>query len=259
MTALEDPTTQPTETPAPAAAAPAAAPNDSTSWAGPVDRLHVTDAPKGSMAATVEGRRLSGPLQGFGQLWQKTFRVRLDGTLEPAAVIAEWKARFPDFWPKGNTFYAPICGIRPGEVALLKITAAGPVKLNSGVMVVYADDTSFTLMTPEGHALAAWITFSAEREAATGQVVAQAQALERTSDPITELAYAFGANRQNDRFWEQALENFARHLGSDVRCETTVVKVDPRRQWRYAGNIVHNAGIRGMLWSVTHPRSWLRR
>jgi len=245
MTALEDPTTQPLT------------PDDRAGWAGPVDRLHVTDAPKGSLAATVEGRRLSGPLQGFGQLWQKTFRVRLDGTLAPAAVIAEWKARFPDFWPKGNTFYAPICGIRPGEVALLKITAAGPVKLNSGVMVVYADETSFTLMTPEGHALAAWITFSAERDAA-GRVVAQAQALERTSDPITELAYAFGANRMNDRFWEQTLESLARHLGSEARCETTIVKVDPRRQWRHAGNIVHNAGIRGMLWTVTHPRSWFR-
>ena len=38
------------------------------------------------------------------------------------------------------------------------------------------DDESFTFMTPEGHTLSAWITFSARRE---GDVtIAQAQALE---------------------------------------------------------------------------------
>jgi hypothetical protein len=29
------------------------------------------------------------------------------------------------------------------------------------VLVIYADAESFTFMTPEGHALSAWITFSA--------------------------------------------------------------------------------------------------
>ena len=228
-------------------------------WASPVDRLTVDEAPKGAIAATVRGRKLSGPLQGFGQLWQKTFRVRLDDTREPAEVIAHWKAHFPEFWPKGNTFYAPLAGIKPGEVALLKITAAGPVKLNSGVMVIYADETSFSLMTPEGHALAAWITFSAERDPATGVVIAQTQALERPSDPINEVAYLLGANGKNSHFWEQTVENFARSLGSDARCETSVVRVDSRRQWRHAGNVIHNANIRGTIWTVTHPRSWLRR
>jgi hypothetical protein len=228
-------------------------------WASPVDRLTVGEAPDGAMPFTVRGRKLSGPVQGFGQLWQKTFRVRLGDSPEPAAVIAAWKAHFPEFWPKGNTFYAPLAGIKPGEVALLTITAAGPVKLNTGVMVIYADDTSFTLMTPEGHALAAWITFSAERDLATGVVFAQAQALERPSDPLYEIAYVTGANARNDRFWEETLENLASFLGVEARCETTVVRVDSRRQWRHARNVVHNAGIRGTLWTVTHPRSWLRR
>ena len=60
-------------------------------------------------------------------------------------------------------------------------------------MVLYADDESFTFMTPEGHALSAWITFSAYRD---GDVtVAQVQALERTTDPFDELTYMLGANR----------------------------------------------------------------
>ena len=35
------------------------------------------------------------------------------------------------------------------------------MKLSTGVMVLYADDESFTLMTPQGHMFAGWITFSA--------------------------------------------------------------------------------------------------
>ena len=72
-------------------------------------------------------------------------------------------------------------------------------------MVLYADDESFTFMTPEGHALSAWITFSAYRD---GDVtVAQAQALERTSDPLDELTYMLGAQSM-DRFWRETLTNW---------------------------------------------------
>ena len=78
-------------------------------------------------------------------------------------------------------------------------------------MVVYADDESFTFMTPEGHTLSAWITFSAYRDGEA--TVAQAQALERTSDPFDELAYMLGGNRMNDRFWRETLANVATTMG----------------------------------------------
>ena len=87
-----------------------------------------------------------------------------------------WKDNFPAFWPKGNRFYTPLTGIAPGEVALVSL-AAGPMKLSTGVMVLYADEESFTLMTPQGHMLAGWITFSAFE--AEGGNVAQAQVLMR--------------------------------------------------------------------------------
>ena len=82
-------------------------------------------------------------LQGFGQLWQKTFSVRLDGIdTTPEAVVATWKAHFPEFWPKGQRFYAPLSGIAPGEVALLEIqpVPGAPGRLSTGVLVLYADD-----------------------------------------------------------------------------------------------------------------------
>src|SRR4029078_9533605 len=51
---------------------------DDANWASPVDRLSATHVP-GARDDAVTGKRVTGPLQGFGQLWQKTFRVPLDG------------------------------------------------------------------------------------------------------------------------------------------------------------------------------------
>ena len=86
-----------------------------------------------------------------------------------------------------------------------------PVKLSTGVLVLYADDESFTFMTPEGHTLSAWITFSAYRD---GDVtVAQAQALERPSDPFDELAYMLGGNRMNNQFWQRRWATWRRRVG----------------------------------------------
>lgn len=76
--------------------------------------------------------------------------------------MAFWKEHFPTFWPRSATFYAPLAGIAPDEVALLEIAPVpgAPVRFSTGVMVNYADDESFTFMTSEGHILSAWITFS---------------------------------------------------------------------------------------------------
>ena len=234
-------------------------PADRDSWAQPVDRLRAT-AP-GAALDTVTGRRPVGPVQGFGQMWQKTFRVRLEGVdISPAEVVARWKADFPTFWPPGSAFYAPLAGIAPGEVALLEVQAVpgAPLRMSTGVLVIYADDESFTFMTPEGHALAAWITFSAYRD---GDVtVAQAQALERTSDPIVELGYLLGANRMNDRFWERTLANLAAAFGAtDAAVDTATICVDRRRQWRRFGNVRHSPAISMAFATVTGPVRWLRR
>ena len=176
---------EPTDSPAPTN-------RDAANWARPVDRLSAAGV-AGAKDDAVTGKRVSGPLQGFGQLWQKSFTVRLEGVdTTPEAVIATWKAHFPEFWPKGQRFYAPLSGIKPGEVALLDIqpVPGAPVKLSTGVLVLYADDESFTFMTPEGHTLSAWITFSARRDGDV--VIAQAQALERPADPFDYLAYTLG-------------------------------------------------------------------
>jgi hypothetical protein len=235
------------------------APRDETSWARPVDRLTTTARTTGQ--DTVTGKRVSGPIQGFGQMWQKTFSVRVPADQHPPeAVVAHWKAGFPTFWPKGAAFYAPLAGITPGEVALLEVqpVPGSPVKMSTGVLVIYADRESFTFMTPEGHALSAWITFSAYRD--DEDTVVQVQALERTSDPLIELSYMFGANRANDRFWVRTLENLATSLGIVAPViETQRACVDRRRQWRYAGNVRHSAAVLMAVGTATAPARWVRR
>lgn len=229
-------------------------------WAMPVDRLSAETVP-GAKVDSVTGKRVQGPLQGFGQLWQKTLTVRLEGVdLTPEQVITIWKEGFPTFWPGGFKFYAPLEGIAPGEVALLDLppVPGSPIKLSTGVMVIYADAESFTFMTPEGHTLSAWITFSASRD---GDVtVVQTQALERPADPFDELAYLLGGNRMNTRFWRQTLENLAKHLGvAAPTVEATVVCIDRHRQWRQAGNVRNSATLRTARHTLTAPVRWITR
>jgi hypothetical protein len=220
-------------------------PRDAGNWAKPVSTLTVEQAPEGA-ANLVEGKRLLGPVQGFGKMWQKTYKVRLDGVeTTPEAVIATWRDNFPSFWPKGNDFYPPLTGLEPGEVALIKAAGPGGLKLKTGVMVLYSDDVSFTLMTPEGHMFAGWITFSAHEE--DGATVAQAQVLMRAQDPISEMGLAMGGHRMENRFWEQTLANLAEHLGGGGTVTTSVVCVDKRRQWSKAKNVRHSVAIRSTL------------
>ena len=227
---------------------------DAANWAPTVERLSAAGV-SGAPVDAVSGRRLQGPLQGFGQLWQKTFRVRIEGVeISPQELVATWKASFASFWPKQGQFYGPLAGIAPGEVALLDVIPlpGAPVRLSSGILVIYADDESFTFMTPEGHMLSAWITFSAFRE---GDVtIAQAQALERTSDPFDEIAYKFGVSRMNNTFWSKTLENLALHVGvAEPAVTAQIVCVDRRRQWRHARNIRYSATLRTARRTLTAP------
>ena len=221
-----------------------------SNWANPVAKLSVSNVPEEAMNLNVAGRQLTGPIKGFGQMWQKTYNVRLSGSeVLPTEVIKTWKENFANFWPKGNHFYGPLTGIAPGEVAVLNLSAAG-MPLSTGIMVIYADDESFTFMTPEGHMLAAWITFSAHEEDAC--TVAQAQVLLRASDPIMELGLRLGGHKAEDRFWHHTLEQLAEYFGVNGHVKQHVTCVDPKLQWSEAKNIWKNAAIRTAIYSPFH-------
>jgi hypothetical protein len=223
-------------------------PRDSANWAKPVSGLKTSNVPTQAMNLNVDGRRLTGPIKGFGQMWQKTYKVRLSGVaITPADLIQAWKENFPKFWPAGNHFYGPLTGIKPGEVAVLNLDGPGGMPLSTGVMVIYADDESFTFMTPEGHMLAAWITFSAYEE--DDCTVAQAQALLRATDPLMEVSLRLGGHKIEDDFWHHTLKSLAGHFGVNGQVHQQVTCVDPKLQWSEARNIWHNAAIRTALYA----------
>jgi hypothetical protein len=228
------------------------------SWAKSVARLEVRDVPDGAVNLNVEGRRLASPIQGFGKMWQKTYQVRVPAERTSATdLIATWKENFRDFWPEGNHFYGALTGIAPGDVALLNMTLPGRMKLSTGVMVLYADDESFTLMTPQGHMFAGWITFSASE--VDDHTVAQAQVLMRASDPIFEMGLAMGGHRQEDRFWQHTLTALAAHFGHEGEVDTKVVCVDKKRQWSKWSNVWHSAAIRSTLYTMGAPGRGVKR
>ena len=166
-------------------------------------------------------------------------------------VIAAWKAEFPTFWPKGSQFYAPLTGIAPGEVALLQASVGGGMKLSTGVFVLYADEESFTFMTPQGHMFAGWITFSAAEE--DGATVAQCQVLMRAQDPLTEVGLMLGGHRKEDRSGRRRCARSPSGSASRPKPETSVVCVDKRRQWGRAGNVRHSSAFRSTIHTATAP------
>jgi hypothetical protein len=205
----------------------------------------------------VEGRRAVGPVQGFGQLWQKTYRVQLLGCrVTPAELIAEWKAEFPRFWPTGNHFYKPARGITPGEVALLSLSLPGGAPLATGMLVVYADEESFMLMTPQGHMESGWITFSAYDDA--GWTVAQVQSIARANDPMYELGFMLFAHRVQEDFWRDTLRALSSLYGVDTQVTMERTRLDGRWQWSQAGNIWQNAALRTAAYLALAPARWLQ-
>jgi hypothetical protein len=231
-----------------------APPRDAAYWAPKVDRLTV-DPEKAAMGFNIAGRRVTGPQQGFGKLWQRTYSAALRPTVTPEQLIAAWKENFGSFWPKGNRFGAQL--IAPGEVAPIAMNAGAGMKLNTGVLVLYADPESFTFMTPEGHMFAAWITFSGHVENET--TVMRIQIMLRTSDPLFELAWPV-MRVMEDRFWKQTMRNVAAHFGiTGIVIEQKTVALDKRRQWKNWRNVWHNMAIRSVLHMLTAPVRVLRR
>jgi len=223
-------------------------PRDAANWAKPVDKLRVADAPADALNLNVEGKQVVGPLQGFGQLWQKTYRVPLgDADVTPQDVVRLWKEKLPELMPSDSRFYPSISGVEPGEVIVINATLPGvPGTISTGVMILYADDESFTVMTPEGHPESGFNTFSAFE--ADGVTTAQIQSLARANDPIYEFGFRFlGGSSQQEIIWHHVLSQLADQFGAPAEVTMQKTCVDNRIQWSQAKNVWHNAMIRSTL------------
>ncbi len=232
-------------------------------WAKPVEHLSAAQV-QADINLNVDGKHLAGPLRGFGQMWQKTYKIRFSGAqVTPQQIVQTWKEHFGDFWPKKNRFYSAGSSIQAGEVAVLNL--AGPYGImapggrglvSTGVLVIYADEESFSFMTPEGHIFAGMITFSAYEE--DQGVWAQIQALIRANDPLYEIGARMGIiHKMEDEHWHAVLQNLALRFGVQGTVVQGNVLVDPRLIWKESGNIRHNAAIHTGIYLALTPFRWL--
>lgn len=223
---------------------------DAQQWARPVQEMHVAKTPDSGSGLNVEGRRPVGPIRGFGQMWEKTYEFRSpDVRRTPAEVAAAMKENFVRFQPPQNHFYPSPAGIKAGETVLIVSSVMG-VPIHTGVLVSYADDVSFTFITPQGHPESGWVTFRAFREA--GDTVCQIQGLARANDPVYEIAFRLHGSKFQEQTWKHVLGSLAKHL--EVASAVTMRKrcIAPNLQWSQAGNIRHNA----QLWTLAYLLIW---
>ena len=230
--------------------------DNAQNWAPAGASMQISHVPTWALNLNIEGRQLVGPLQGFGQLWERTYRVRLTGIdLTPAEVMEIWKNHFTSFLPLNQRFF-PATQLEPGELVLINASVTG-MPVSTGVMVLYSDDESLTLITPQGHPESGWNTFSTYTE--DGCTVCQIQSLARANDPIYELGFRiFGAKTQL-QIWTHVLQSLAGHFNVNGQVHSFQTCVDPRLQWSQARNIWQNAAIRTLIYTLCTPQRWFKR
>jgi len=212
-------------------------------WARSVERLSMGFIPDEAMDINVQGRETTGPVRGFGRLWDKRYRLRIeDAAPDPREIVSLWKEEFPDFWPAGNRFF-PSGGspISPGTLAVLNLRLPGGLVVATGLMVIYVADSSFSFISIGGHVIAGWITFSSFRKG--DATIVQVHPMFRPSDPLMEFSFRIGAGGEEDRLWHATLGNLAARLGVRGAVEQRDRLVDGRFQWGEAGNILFNAPV----------------
>lgn len=223
-------------------------------WSEQRSSLFFEHAPKEARNLNVNGRRAVGPVSGFGRLWQKVFSLSMPSSAAtPKEAVAALKVHFSEFQPAFNRFYASPKGILPGEIVLIdSMTPGGPV--STGVVIMYADDLSFTFHTPEGHPECGFVSFRARegRDATIVEIVG----LARASDPMYEAAFRLAGSRIQTRIWKHVLTSLALHFGVPASLTLEAECVDPRLRWSHARNISLNAQVRTL---IHEPKRWFRR
>ncbi len=211
-------------------------------------KLTAEGKPPEASGLNVHGRTPTPPSEGFGWLWRKTYRVRLQGqSVSAQDVVETWKKRLPDFMPSHSRFYPTVEGIQAGQIVYIDATMPPAVPVSTGVLVLESDMDHFTLVTPQGHPEAGYNTFSAYAEG--GATVAQIQSVARAADPLYELGYrVLGGMKHQENIWRAVLTSLARHYGlRQPQVEMRKELLDRHVQWSRAANVWHNAMIRTTL------------
>jgi len=224
---------------------------DTTNWAKPISKITVAEVPNRATNLNVENRRAVGPVEGFGQMWEKIYQQRLIGLkTTPAEALQVMKENFPKLQPPQNRFYPTAAGIEPNEVVLINSsTPGGPV--HTGVLILYSDDESFTFITPQGHPESGWVSFHAFEQ--NQSTVVQIVGLARANDPVYEMAFRLVGAKFQERIWRHVLSSLATLLGVEPQVHVTKTCVDKKMQWLEMRNLWYNAQIRSLLYTIASP------
>jgi hypothetical protein len=117
-----------------------------------------------------------------------------------------------DFQPPNGRFTLRWRASRPERCCSIS-ASVGDMPRHRGVRVIYADNESFTVMTPEGHPESGWNTFSAYRDE-DGVTVAQVQSLAWANDPVYEISFREVGAMEQERIWTHVLKSLAAHFGT---------------------------------------------
>ncbi|UCC16837.1 MAG: anti-sigma factor antagonist [Dehalococcoidales bacterium] len=219
-------------------------------WAKKITRLRVTEKPEEAMNQNVNNRRVLGPLQGFGSLWEKQYLLTVKtSTVKPGEIINTLKQHFTEFQPSINRFYPTTKGIAPGEIVLIDSRTPGGI-VSTGVLVLYADDNSFSLMTPQGHPEAGWVTFSAKQNKQSVEV--KIRGIASASDPFFEMAFRIAGSKLQERIWTHVLSSLASYLEVDDNVTMKKNIIDSRLNWANAVNLWYNAQLRSLPYNITY-------
>jgi len=195
----------------------------------------------GDNTASVEGRSTAPPSEGFGQLWRKEITATLRGGPTAPELMAFWKDHLPELWPDAGELYRSRPEITRGDLLGIDL-GVGPVKLATGVVVIESTDTSFTVLSPEGHMFAGWNRFTTE-DTPDGTLAGVTIEM-RASDPFYEVGLLFGGHRAEERFWAEMLWALGERFGQRPEVNVRRRLLDPHRRWRKASNIRQNAFLR---------------
>ncbi|MGQ9655056.1 MAG: FAD-dependent oxidoreductase [Thermodesulfobacteriota bacterium] len=238
---------------------PSAQPQDQDFWARPVETFPGLGLREEALDLNLKGRRVSAVMTGFGSLWQKTYELRVHGLhLGAEELMGIFRENFSRLQAPFNRFHTGPSGLKPGAVLAIHSKTPGGY-ISTGVMVLFADPCCFSLITPQGHPEAGWMSFRALVEKDTP--VVQIVGFGRASDLFFEVAYRVLGSRMQVKTWTHVLAALAEHLGVQADIRIREERVDSRFQWGRATNLWMNAQIRTLLpWNTMRVRRlWLQK
>ncbi|TAL18649.1 hypothetical protein EPN96_00645 [bacterium] len=211
-------------------------------WLTGFGRVREAELPPGDPGLNVLGRNMQLPVNGYGNLMQKRYSLRLckEG-LALEEVATALRTRIGEFWPEGNLINFRETGITPGAVGTIRLTMPGKAPLATGVRVVHAGPSSFTFAPLEGHMAAGFINFSAFEE--DGCQVIRICSLARTGDPVFDAGFRLFGHTYQEKFWKDTLTRAASAFRVPAEVTTAKECVDPSTIAAGWANTFRNAAI----------------